>query len=225
MKKLILSSCIMAMAISASQTVAAEESQFTTSGVMMGLSNYLWRGQTISDDKPSLQADLMVEHDSGFYLGTAFETYRYEDADDVIKDYEIDYYAGYYQMVNDDLGFGFNAMKYTYAAGGDTIEYALSVDYQAMNLAVNYDQDLETWYTEINYSLSLFNDSSLVAHAALFTDAEAYEFDDDGEVADSAYDIALRYNYPLLSKLDLMLEVSYHEFNNDHYMIGLAYSF
>jgi uncharacterized protein (TIGR02001 family) len=225
MKKLLLSSCIMAMAMSATQTVTAEESQFTTSGVMMGLSNYLWRGQTISDDKPSLQADLMVEHDSGFYLGTAFETYRYEDADTVVKDYEIDYYGGYYHMVNDDLGFGFNAMKYTYADGGDTVEYALSVDYQAMNLAVNYDNDLETWYSELNYALPLFNNSNLVAHAGLFTEAEAYEFDDNGKVADTAYDVALRYNYPLLSQLDLMLEASYHEFNDDHYMIGVAYNF
>ncbi|MCL1052034.1 TorF family putative porin [Shewanella abyssi] len=225
MKKLLLSSCIMAIAMSASQTVAAEESQFTTSGVMMGLSNYLWRGQTISDDKPSLQADLMVEHDSGFYLGTSFETYRYEDADTVVKDYEIDYYAGYYLMATDDLGFGFNAMKYTYGDGGDTVEYALSVDYKAMNLAANYDQDLETWYSEFNYSFALFNDSSLVAHVGLYTDAEAYEFDDNGEVADTAYDIALRYNYPLLAQLDLMLEASYHEFNDDHYMVGLAYSF
>lgn len=225
MKKLILSSCMLAMTVSATQNVAAEESQFTTSGVLMGLSNYIWRGQTISDDKPSLQADLMVEHDSGFYLGTAFETYRYEDADEVIKDYEIDYYAGYYQMFNEDLGLGLNAMKYTYADGGDTVEYALSVDYQAMNAAVHYDQDLEAWYTEFNYSFSLFNDSSLVVHAGLFTDAEAYEFDDNGNVADSAYDIALRYNYPLLSQLDLMLEASYHEFNDEHYMIGLAYSF
>ncbi|ABV38589.1 conserved hypothetical protein [Shewanella sediminis HAW-EB3] len=225
MNKLLLSSCIMAMAMSASQTVAAEESQFTTSGVMMGLSNYLWRGQTISDDKPSLQADLMVEHDSGFYLGTSFETYRYEDSDTVVKDYEIDYYGGYYLMATDDLGFGFNAMKYTYGDGGDTVEYALSVDYQAMNLAVNYDQDVETWYTELNYSFQLFNGSSLVAHAGLFTDAEAYEFDDNGKVADTAYDVALRYSYPLLSQLDLMLEASYHEFNDDHYMVGLAYNF
>ena len=224
MNKLLLSSCIMAMAMSASQTVAAEESQFTTSGVMMGLSNYLWRGQTISDDKPSLQADLMVEHDSGFYLGTSFETYRYEDADAVVKDYEIDYYGGYYLMATDDLGFGFNAMKYTYGDGGDTVEYALSMDYQAMNLAVNYDQDVETWYTELNYSFPLFN-GNLVAHAGLFTDAEAYEFDDNGKVADTAYDIALRYSYPLLSQLDLMLEASYHEFNDDHYMVGLAYNF
>jgi len=224
MKKLLLTSCIIAVAMSASQTVAAEESQFSTSGVMMGLSNYLWRGQTISDDKPSLQADIMVEHDSGFYLGTSFETYRYEDADSVIKDYEIDYYGGYYLMATDELGFGFNAMKYTYGDGGDTVEYALSVDYQAMNLAINYDQDVEAWYTELNYSLPLFN-GSLVAHAGLFTDAEAYEFDDNGKMADTAYDIALRYSYPLLSQLDLMLEASYHEFNDDHYMIGLAYNF
>ncbi|WP_299797688.1 TorF family putative porin [uncultured Shewanella sp.] len=224
MKKLLLASCIMAMTVTTSQPVSAEESQFTTSGVMMGLSNYLWRGQTISDDKPSLQADLMVEHDSGFYLGTSFETYRYEDADTVVKDYEIDYYGGYYLMATDDLGFGFNAMKYTYGDGGDTVEYALSVDYQAMNLAVNYDQDVEAWYTELNYSFPLFN-GSLVAHAGLFTDAEAYEFDDNGKVADTAYDIALRYSYPLLSQLDLMLEASYHEFNDDHYMVGLAYNF
>lgn len=224
MKKLLLSSCIVAIAMSTAFTINAEESQFTTSGVIMGLSNYLWRGQTISDDKASLQSDLMVEHDSGFYVGTSFETYRYEDVDAVVKDYEIDYYAGYYHMANDDLGVGFNAMKYTYADGGDTVEYALSVDYLAMNLAVNYDQDLETWYTELNYSLPLFNNSNLVAHMGFYTDAEAYEFD-DGKVADTAYDIALRYNYPLLAQLDLMLEASYHEFNDDHYMIGLAYNF
>lgn len=65
MNKIILSSCALAIACTMSQPLAAEESQFAASGVLMGLSNYLWRGQTISDNKPTLQGDLMVEHESG----------------------------------------------------------------------------------------------------------------------------------------------------------------
>ncbi|MCG9722386.1 TorF family putative porin [Shewanella sp. Isolate7] len=225
MNKIILSSCALAIACTMSQPLAAEESQFAASGVLMGLSNYLWRGQTISDNKPTLQGDLMVEHESGFYLGTSFETYRYEDEGSVYNDYEIDYYGGYYQMLTEDLGLGFNAMKYTYGAGGYSVEYSVSLDYKALNLMVNYDQDVEAWYTEVNYGFDLFNDSQLVAHAGLFTDAENYGYLDKGKVADSIYDVGLRYRYPLLSQLDLMLEISYQEFEHDHYMIGLAYNF
>ncbi|BCV30954.1 TorF family putative porin [Shewanella algae] len=207
------------------QYAQAQESAFQTSGVIMGLSNYLWRGLTISDDKPSLQADIMLEHETGFYAGVSFETYRYQGDEGIEKDYEIDYYAGYYLTVSDELGFGFNAMRYTYGDSHSNLEYALSMDYNSLNLALNYDQDFETWYSEANYALPLAQYGELVIHGGYYFDAETMGFEDKGELQDSAYDLALRYSYPLLSQLDLLLEASYQEFEHDHYMIGLAFNF
>lgn len=226
MKKLLTNICAAAISLTACQSVMAEQdSQITTSGVIMGLSNYIWRGQTISDDKPSFQGDIMVEHNSGFYLGAAFETYRYQGDDAIVKDYEVDYYAGYYHMLNDDLGIGVNAMKYTYGDGGDTVEYTLSLDYQAINLTANYDEDIESWYMEANYAMELFRESQLVLHAGYFFDAEYYGFEDKGELSDTAYDIALRYSYPLGNQFDFVAEAAYQEFTEEHFMFGLVYNF
>ncbi|SDK20629.1 conserved hypothetical protein [Ferrimonas sediminum] len=211
-----------ALTLVASQALAAE-APVSASGYMMGLSNYLWRGQSISLDNPSLQSDFMLEHELGLYGGVSYETYRYEDGGAEIKDYEIDYYGGYYHMFNDDLGMGLSAMKYTFGDGGDTLEYTVSVDYRSLSATVNYDEDVEAWYGELNYSVALFADSTLVVHGGWFTDAENYGYGDESSPADEFYDVALRYDYPFWDKFSLLLEASYHEYEDDHYMIGVAY--
>ncbi|WP_028108970.1 TorF family putative porin [Ferrimonas futtsuensis] len=215
----------LALALISSQALA-NDAPVSFSGYTMGLSNYLWRGQTISLDNPSLQSDLMVEHDSGFYAGVSYETYRYEgEVGEEVKDYEIDYYGGYYQMLTDDLGIGLMAMKYTYGDGGDTVEYTLSLDYQSLGMTVNYDEDVKAWYTDLNYGLGLFHDSTLELHAGMFFDAENYGYGDENNPDDSFYDVALRYDYPVLENLSLLLEASYQEYDKDHYMVGVAYWF
>ncbi len=227
MRKILSGALIASLALTASQSALAEQEQspIATSGVIMGLSNYIWRGQTLSDDKPSFQADIMVEHESGFYVGTAFETYRYQGENAFIKDYEIDYYGGFYTMANDDIGIGVNVMKYTFGDLDDTVEYTLSLDYQATSFAANYDQDTKAWYMEVNHGLETFNGSQLVLHAGYFFDAEYYGFEDKGTLSDTAYDLALRFSYPLGYQFDFVAEAAYQEFTDEHFMFGLVYNF
>ncbi|WP_417349893.1 TorF family putative porin [Ferrimonas sp.] len=199
--------------------VSAQDIYF--SGYMMGVSNYLWRGQSLSMDEPSWQSSLTVSHELGLYAGVSYETYRYDDGmGGEVKDYETDYYVGYYQSVSDELGIGISALRYTYGDGGDTQEYTLTVDYNSTNATVNYDEDYKAWYGEINQSFAILSDATMVLHAGLFWDSESYGYENS-----EFYDVAVRFNYPILENLELMLEASYQEFEDDNYLFGFSYNF
>lgn len=224
MKIKILISCLLLSNVAfADDATNSIEPALNVSGSMALLSNYIWRGQSPSFDKPSVQGDIMIDHESGLYIGSSFETYRNGDED--TKDYELDYYGGYYNQLNDDLGIGVMINSYTYGNADSTLEYNITVDYKSFSVGVNYDKDTEAYYSELNYSLTVINEDELTLHAGYFTDAEYYGFGDENYPADNFYDMAIRYDYPVTELFAFHLEASYQEFDHDHYMVGLSYSF
>ncbi|HEX4874434.1 MAG: TorF family putative porin [Sphingorhabdus sp.] len=89
------------------QEEAAEEAEgpFTVSGGIAVVSDYRFRGVSLSDKDFAVQPTLTVSHESGFYVGV----WGSNIAENPGEDIEVDLYAGF--------------------AGGDTVTYDLGVTY------------------------------------------------------------------------------------------------
>ena len=98
---------ISAAAPAFAQEEAAEEAEgpITVSGGIAAVSDYRFRGVSLSDKDFALQPYLTVSHESGFYVGA----WGSNIADNAGDDLEIDLYAGF--------------------AGGDAVTYDLGVTY------------------------------------------------------------------------------------------------
>ena len=72
--------------------------------------------QTMGD--PAAQLDVMLSHASGAYLGAWTSNveygYDWEKDDDFGTRQEVDYYAGYYWQISDDISLDTMYSKYTY---------------------------------------------------------------------------------------------------------------
>lgn len=89
------------------QDEAAEEAEgpFTVSGGVAVVSDYRFRGVSLSDKDFAVQPTLTLSHESGFYVGV----WGSNIAENPGEDIEVDLYAGF--------------------AGGDTVTYDLGVTY------------------------------------------------------------------------------------------------
>jgi uncharacterized protein (TIGR02001 family) len=98
---------ISAAAPAFAQEEAAEEAEgpFTVSGGIAVVSDYRFRGVSLSDKDFAVQPTLTLSHESGFYVGVWGSNVAENPGEDV----EVDLYAGF--------------------AGGDTVTYDLGVTY------------------------------------------------------------------------------------------------
>lgn len=83
----------------------ADEGPITISGSITGVSDYRFRGVSLSDKDFAIQPSLTVKHESGFYVGVWGSNLAENAGDDV----EVDIYAGF--------------------AGGDAVTYDIGATY------------------------------------------------------------------------------------------------
>ena len=92
------------------------------SGEVGIVSDYRYRGVSLSDGNPALQASLTLEHGSGVYVtfwGSTLERIGRP------SDSEVDVTAGYEREVNKWISFDLSATRYSYpSAGGDNYSEA-----------------------------------------------------------------------------------------------------
>mgnify|MGYP003556726457 CR=1 FL=1 len=106
--------------------LAAEE--LSISGNVTLASEYVFRGQSQTQEDPAFQASVDYAHASGFYAGiwgssvdfTAEDTLP-EDEDGA--DVEIDYYVGFASDINDTFSYDVSGVYYTYPGANDGIDY------------------------------------------------------------------------------------------------------
>jgi uncharacterized protein (TIGR02001 family) len=97
-----------ALAVSApafAQEEEAESGPITITGGITGVSDYRFRGVSLSDKDFAIQPTLTVKHESGFYVGVWGSNLAANAGDDI----EVDLYAGF--------------------SGGDTITYDIGATY------------------------------------------------------------------------------------------------
>ncbi|GLS82179.1 TorF family putative porin [Paraferrimonas haliotis] len=214
MMKRTISASLLALSLGYTAPTLAQESPHSFSGNAALVSNYLFRGVTLSDDKPALQVGGDYEHASGFYAGVWGSSYDNGGDTEV----EVDWWGGYSFAINDDISLDFSATRYYYYdVGGHTTEYKAAADLYGANVAAHYDVTLKSWYFEANYDFALAEALTLTPHAGIVRPDE-----DD---ADSAYDLGVTLDYGFNDYLGVFAGVVYHEEEKEAYVVGVTASF
>lgn len=103
---------------SASGPVTASE----LAGTVSLTSQYIYRGQALSDGNPALQAGIDYAHDSGFFAGIWASSV---DLPNPVgrRDLEADYYLGYQYVADAPLSASLSVVRYTYPRQSGNRDY------------------------------------------------------------------------------------------------------
>lgn len=200
--------------LASSATASAVElgSGFSLSGYVTPVSNYLFRGVTLSDDEFAGQAGLDLEHESGAYVGIWGSSYD-NDGD---TEYEIDWWGGYAFDINENISLDIGATRYYYAdVGGHTTEFYLGSEIYGLGLTFFYDDTLESYYYQGEYGFDLMENVTLTTHAG-------YADPDEG---DGAYDLGVTVGYTFNEHIEAFAGAVHHEDEDEAFVVGVNFSF
>ncbi|MCR6687311.1 TorF family putative porin [Pseudoxanthomonas sp.] len=133
-----------------------------------GVSDYVWRGVSQTNEDPTLQAGLTYSHDSGFYVGTWGSGVDFGPGDPSV---EIDGFVGYNVDFSDSVNFDVMLNRYMYPdAGGlnfnELITKTTFADAYSLTVAYSDDfggTDEDAWYFNAGGSWELPREFSLAA--------------------------------------------------------------
>ncbi|WP_286830926.1 MULTISPECIES: TorF family putative porin [Kordiimonas] len=106
---------VVVLAFAAPQAKADDGAGFSLSANAAIVSEYRFRGLSLSDHDPAIQGGFDVTHDSGFYIGTwgsSIESYEGSE-------FELDIYAGYASEIG-GLSTDIGVLAYTYPGSSGT---------------------------------------------------------------------------------------------------------
>ena len=129
------------------------------SGAVTLTSEYIYRGQALSDGNPALQFGLDYQHDSGLFIGAWATTV------DIVspfgrRDVEVDYYVGYSHAFDAPLALSAMFIRYTYPGQTGFFDY-------------NHDQWLasatllDSYVLEVGYSDDIYGFDRIGRHVEL----------------------------------------------------------
>jgi uncharacterized protein (TIGR02001 family) len=90
--------------------------EVTVSGYVQGVSDYRFRGLSLSAGDPALQGSINVNHASGFYVGTWASSLA-QDPADIYGNLEVDVYGGWTGEVTPGLTVDVGLTYYVYPSG------------------------------------------------------------------------------------------------------------
>ena len=120
--------CLLSAPGASAQAADETEAAFAVTADVAVVSDYRFRGWSLSDDKPALQIEADVAHASGLYAGvfaSSIEEYGI-DADGDGAQVEVDLYSGW-TFALAGLDFDVGAMAYTYPDASDVSYYVIPV--------------------------------------------------------------------------------------------------
>jgi uncharacterized protein (TIGR02001 family) len=98
---------------------AAQESQFSASGTLGVVSDYVFRGFSQTGNDPAIQASVTLSHESGAYVGLWGSNIDFgNDAD-----YELDAFVGYGGAIGENTTFDVNVTYYAYPNAPGELNY------------------------------------------------------------------------------------------------------
>lgn len=106
----------------ACQWYAAPAAASDLSGIATLTSEYIYRGQAVSDGDPALQLGLDYEHDSGLFAGAWASTIDVRTAFGE-RDTELDFYVGYHYAPESPLALTATLVRYTYPGQSAAVDY------------------------------------------------------------------------------------------------------
>lgn len=91
-------------------------SEFTVTGNVALVTDYRFRGLSLSGGDPALQGSINLNHSSGFYVGTWASSLE-QDALDIYGNLEVDVYGGWTGAVASGVTADVGLLYYVYPAG------------------------------------------------------------------------------------------------------------
>ena len=150
----------------------ATDSLAQISGSASAVSDYRFRGVSLSNGQPAAQADVSYDHDSGWYEGLFASNVRFDY--ELKREAQVVGFAGYARRVQNGLSVDTGATYSTFS-GGDGYNYAeLHAGFTSTHFsgriyyAPNYfGRDFRTLYAELNASQRLTDRLRLIGHAGV----------------------------------------------------------
>ena len=120
-------------------------------------SDYIYRGQSLTNHNPAAQGEIDWTHPTGIYLGAWGSNVKIQDA---TTPFEADWYGGYNYSFTSSLSAGIGAMYYSYYRGSDlnTLEYPLQLTWNETKLGLAYSPHWgaadagHAWYVSAGWS-------------------------------------------------------------------------
>jgi len=138
---LLLSGLFSGEAITAPSVIAQDSSPLSFSGSASLVTDYRFRGLSLSNKDTAIQASFNINHDTGFYLstwGSSIESFNGAEL-------ELDIYGGHAGQIGDiSTNVGFYA--YTYPGASD------NTDYYEIFGSVGGSLDVVSWTLGANYA-------------------------------------------------------------------------
>ncbi|MGQ0430106.1 MAG: TorF family putative porin [Gammaproteobacteria bacterium] len=166
-------------------------------GTVTAVSDYDFRGVSLSAKDPALQASIDYAHDSGFYAGAWASNIDYDIID---GDIELDLYLGWAGETGGGVGWDAGIVWYTYPDSSSYTDPVLGdipaiADYPEIYAGVSFGpveikqwytddyagSNLDELYTEMNYGFELPADFGLNLHLGynygqIFSSNEYFDF-------------------------------------------------
>lgn len=195
----LVAASLFATGLSASPVFAQDEepsSSVTVSGNVTLVSDYRFRGVSLSGGDPALQGGVTVTHDSGFYVGTWASSID-DGGTDFYGDVEVDLFGGWSGDVSEGVGLDVGLLYYAYPSNAAGVDAEYFEPYVTVTgtlgpvtakVGANYAWDQgaladDSLYLRTDLSAGIPNSPlSLNAHLG-YTDG-AFSFDPDGESFD-----------------------------------------
>ena len=194
-------------------TFAALAAHAEVTITVTAVTDYNFRGISLSANDPALQGSIDWAHDSGFYAGAWAS--NIDSGDDVDGDIEVDLYVGFAGSINDDLGYDVGLVYYTYPDSDDIDEYPeiyAGLSYKQFDIKQWYTNDssgydLDGFYTEVNGTFELPANFGLALHAGYsygdaFDGTEYYDYSIGVTYTLGHFDLGLSYVDTSLDKND-----------------------
>ncbi|MCL1142291.1 TorF family putative porin [Shewanella gaetbuli] len=192
-------------------------------------SNYLWRGQTQTDDSVAVQGGIDYGHESGFYVGGWASNVDFGDG----TTYEADVYLGFGQELDSGFIYDISYLYYAYPDSDDSYDFgevSLTLGYKWFDVGystvVNADSDVsgaedETdWnYLQANLTIPVSDTLSVGLH---------YGYSSGDVVEDLNGDTYSDYNVSLSADTDIgtvSFMVSSTDLDEDDAKVVLGYSY
>jgi uncharacterized protein (TIGR02001 family) len=112
----VLAGCGLAATPAFAQEETDPPSEITISGYVQGVTDYRFRGISLSSGEPAIQGSINVNHASGFYVG-AWASSLEQDPFDIYGSVELDLYAGWTGEITPGLTADVGLLYYVYPNG------------------------------------------------------------------------------------------------------------
>ncbi len=180
---------------------AGAASDWTFQGNVTGVSDYVFRGISLSDQNPAVQPSFTVSHSSGFYgnvWGSSNDDFN-NPGDGINK--EVDYTLGWSRDVAKDANIDLHAVRYTYPGSNP----GFGIDYNEYFVKATF---FKNYFAMFSYA----NDYANSGHSATY-----YQIGGSWGLGETGITVNATAGY---SDLNNVVHDSYY-----NYLVGLGRNF